>query len=810
MPLDPHHALKVLQQLDFHTYHAKSWNESLLIHSFSVYSVVNGILPFTQIYSDSEKELMRWAALLHDYGKTGTNWQKAKRGPHKVSLGDTKYEVLRSILRDGIARYSGELLSEKDVDDILFVISHHHASGKAASTPARNRMKDIVSECDQAVSQTRISEDLVHTLNAIIDTVRYRLFVVELIEHPISPIAIGAFDYIFSATQHVTPVLYSSTSTLYVGQVDNPLPTIEEVNAFLNEQLEGGSVLKLVGGNARIYTEEAGFLMLASDPGRFVAQATAQANAYCAGKRRTSERDPSAWSDEMEEHFLYGRVCGTTYNDLLRLCGVPGDQEASVGHDGKIRLRSLHLERGSRTGAVTVRDMEFLGLKRVGVAYEQTLRAILELLNPFVKARIGKVSIGNYRYDVRQLLASDSAIYPVATSLDPRAEALADYQQYMRRQPLDRCPTCNQFPQGNISAAAFGPSPMGGTVEVFYTRYMRLIKKEGRESRGVSFCTWCSKWWDLMSVDTDGRRQMYHLCVVPHHLFARLDWHEILKPDPLMPLVELGASGTLGSGVYPHIAILSLAGRDREALLKELVAEPKRGEDQILDRLYRYGLKGAVIVTNPVSSRDLLMSGSLTIDSSEWPLLRRPLRFVNSGKCTYRAAIRAFQQSEYAIGTFLSDGSITVTRSNEGEIAHMVAEIAQKTGLSFLADIWIGSERRQRVENASKVIRGMNETLRRLKDKEDEESLIDAMVAKGLHLALSTRQGQFRPSANEEREVVALRSAARKILKYKDQTYRRTELVRTMIYTLAYFSRPDSPPTPAPAEPSPRAVKEAS
>jgi hypothetical protein len=809
MALNPNEALNILRTLGFHTYHAKSWNESLLIHSFSVYSLVNGVLPFTQIYSENEKELMRWAALLHDYGKTGANWQKAKRGPHKVSLGDTKYEILRSILCDGIARYSSALLSEKDLDDILFIISHHHASGKAASTPARNRMKDIVSECDQAVSQTRISDDLIHTLNAIVDPVRYRLFVIELIEHPISPIAIGAFDYIFSATQHVTALIYSSTSTLYVGEIGEPLPTIEEVNAFLNEHLEGGTVLKLVGGNARIYTEETGFLKLASDPDHFVAQAAAQANAYCQGRRRTAERDPSAWSEEMEETFLYGRVCGTTYNDLLRLCGVPAEQEVTLKDGKKISLRHLHLEQGSRTGPVTVRDLEFLGLKRLGRTYEQTLREILELLSPVVKRRIGRVKTGDYRYDVRELLVPDSSVYPVASSIDPKAEALADYQRYMRRQPLDICPTCNQFPQGNVSAAAFGPSPMGGTVEVFYTRYMRLIKKEGHESRGVSFCGWCSKWWDLISVDSDLRRQMYHLCVMPHHLFARLDWREILKPDPFMPLVELGASGTLGSGVYPHIAMLSLGGKNREALLKELVAEPKRDKDQILDRLYRYGLKGAVIVTNPISSRSLLASGSLSIDASEWPLLRRPLRLLNSGKCTYKVAIRAFQQSEYAIGTLLSDGSIPVTKSNEGEIAQMVAEIAEKTGLSFLADIWIGPDRRQRVENASKVIRGMNETLRRLKDKEDDESLIDAMIAKGQHLALSTRQGKFRAAENQPHEEAALRSAAQKILKYKNQTYRRTELVRTMIYMLAYFSRPDSPAA-APMDPGLKAAKEAS
>ena len=49
----------------------------------------------------------------------------------------------------------------------------------------------------------------------------------------------------------------------------------------------------------------------------------------------------------------------------------------------------------------------------------------------------------------------------------------------------------------------------------------------------------------------------------------------------------------------------------------------------------------------------------------------------------------------------------------------MVQEIAEKTGLTFLADIWIGG--RDREDSASKVIRGMNETLRRLKGKEDDE-----------------------------------------------------------------------------------------
>jgi hypothetical protein len=350
-----------------------------------------------------------------------------------------------------------------------------------------------------------------------------------------------------------------------------------------------------------------------------------------------------------------------------------------------------------------------------------------------------------------------------------------------------------------VTAAAFPHnSPLGGTVEVFYTTHMRLIKKEGIASRGVSFCDWCAKWWDLISVDAEGKRHLYHVCVMPHHLFARLDWREILQPELGSPLVELGAPGTIsGSGVYPHIAVLSLKGQDREALLAELTADSNRGEEQILDRLYRYGLKGAVIVTTPTNSRSLLTCGSISVGTEEWPILRRALRLLNS-KRPYTSTIRALQQGPYAFGTLLADGSIRVTRESKPEVERMVQEIAEKTGLTFLADIWIGG--RDREDGAGKVIRGMNETLRRLKGKEDDASLVDAMVAKGLHLAISTRDGKWRSRENQPKEEAALKKAAEKLLRYKDQTYRRTEVVRAMIYTLAYFSKPETNPQTPNAE----------
>jgi hypothetical protein len=234
---------------------------------------------------------------------------------------------------------------------------------------------------------------------------------------------------------------------------------------------------------------------------------------------------------------------------------------------------------------------------------------------------------------------------------------------------------------------------------------------------------------------------------------------------------------------------MALRGKDRQSLLRELVADPERGDEQIIDRLYRYGLKGAVIVTNPVSSRHLLTCGSIAIDAAQWPVLRTALRLLNSARRTYARAITALQHSPYAFGTFLADGSIRVTKDTEKEVQRMVTELAERTGLAFLRDIWIGGKDRDRVDSAGKVIRGMNETLRRLKDGEDDPSLIDAMAAKGLHMALSTRKGL--PSRNGDQEETALRLAAEKLLRYRNQTYRRTEVVRAMIYTLAYFSRPE-------------------
>lgn len=403
----------------------------------------------------------------------------------------------------------------------------------------------------------------------------------------------------------------------------------------------------------------------------------------------------------------------------------------------------------------------------------------------------------------------DTSTYPLQTVLDPRRTHSPTTSATRGRNRSTCAPRAISLRREMSRQRRFHRTRLSVERSRSFTTHMRLIKKEGAASRGVSFCDWCAKWWDLIAVDTKGKRHLYYVCVMSHHLFARLDWREILHPELGIPLLELGAPGTVsGSVVYPHVAVLSLKGRDRETLLQELTADSNRGEEQILDRLYPYGLKGAVIVTTPTDSRSLLTCESISVGTEEWPILRRALRLLTSAKRPYASAIRALQQSPYAFGTLLADGSIRVTRESQPEVQQMGQEIAEKTGLTFLADIWIGG--RDREDSASKVIRGMNETLRRLKGKEDDASLMDAMVAKGLHLAISTREGKWRSRENRPKEEAALKRAAEKLLRYKDQTYRRTEVVRAMIYTPAYFSKPETNPQTPDAAVATNAASDAS
>jgi hypothetical protein len=73
-----------------------------------------------------------------------------------------------------------------------------------------------------------------------------------------------------------------------------------------------------------------------------------------------------------------------------------------------------------------------------------------------------------------------------------------------------------------------------------------------------------------------------------------------------------------------------------------------------------------------------------------------------------------------------------------------------------------------------------------LKDTENKEVVIDAMVSIGLKVAISTRDFKTWQDERKEAEIDAFRKMAEKLYEYRDNSAQRTELVRSMAYYLAY------------------------
>ncbi len=782
MPLSKQQALLLLQKWHFNEYYAKSDHESLLIHSFNVFALIDALMQFSTIFSEADKSKMQWAALLHDYGKLRLNWQKKLRGPHKIKLDEKEYEELKILLRKTTPDFAPESANEDSIADILYVIENHHDTDILTSTPTRNQMTQFVSTCDVAVSLDRPLSELIHLLNPLIDTVDYKLFAVELIEHPISPFVAGAFDYIYSETGEIHPILYSPTGTLFICKKNATLPSLDEVNNFFNEQAGiQGEPFNYDNSIHRVYTNSQDYLGLARNVDKFIDMVKNQVS-----RRLQQYQKRTGWTNSDERVYLYGRICGGTYQALKKLCNIPDNEKAN-----------LCLAAGAQFCEGTVRDLENKGYRKTDKpeTYEQTLRRILQDLQPYIITTLQRGLSGDDinqgktgSYDIQDLLVRDTSVFPslAEKEFDPKEDAKKDYEKYMEKHPLKECPICHNFPQGNVSAAQFpNNSPLGGTVEVFYTKFMRLLKKEvyQEQTRGISPCIWCTLWWNLIS---GNEKCLFHLCVQPHHVFTRLDWREILMPQIGTPLVELGDSTVSESGVYPHIAMLAIPGRNHGSFIKDLVANENRGENQVLERLYQYGLTSSAVIFNPAKSHHLLTCGSLKIDKDEWNTLRLILRNIIPDRDNHRYtfAVRAIQRHVYAWGRLIYTRIVR-------EEKNMINELGKQTGLSFLSDIWIGGSDKEKVTNAEKLIRGMNETLRRLKDKEDDATLTDAMVAKGLHIAMSTREWKYRKVENQPKEEAALRQIAKKLYDYRNQAWKRTELVRAMVYTLGYFTKAD-------------------
>jgi hypothetical protein len=210
-----------------------------------------------------------------------------------------------------------------------------------------------------------------------------------------------------------------------------------------------------------------------------------------------------------------------------------------------------------------------------------------------------------------------------------------------------------------------------------------------------------------------------------------------------------------------------------------------------LQKIYENGLRGKVISTLIESSNRLFDCGGVNIAINEYDLLKIVLENVKSTKSrnNYSLAVRALKQKDRAGNTFPYAWGSLIKTNKLMENGAMIRELGEKTGLGFLNSIWIGGSGDSRVSNADKVVRRVNDTLRKLKDSESKDALIDEMVSIGLKVAISTREFKTWQDERKTAEIEAFRMMAEKLYDYKDDSSKRTELVRSMAYYLAYVSR---------------------
>jgi hypothetical protein len=279
--------------------------------------------------------------------------------------------------------------------------------------------------------------------------------------------------------------------------------------------------------------------------------------------------------------------------------------------------------------------------------------------------------------------------------------------------------------------------------------------------------------------------KMYKLCILPHGVFGRIDWDVIFDPDQI---IRIGNHQE--NYMYPHVAIAGLGGRTYSSFISQVVKNNGNG-NSVLQKLYENGLRGRVISTLIEPSTKLFECGGVSIDTSEYDLLRVVLENVVSSRSSnnFYFAVRAMKQIDkdgrpfpYAWGSLIKTKKLKENRT-------MVKELGEKTGLSFLSAIGIGGAGNTRVSNAEKVVRRTNETLRKLKDSESKEAIIDAMVAMGIKGAISTRDFETWEDEKKQAEIEAFEKMAEKLYEYKDDSAKRTELVRAMAYYLAYVSK---------------------
>ncbi len=769
--------IKILQNLGFNKYKAKSYGESLLIHSYNVDSICKNLTKFIPNLSEKDKTKLKIASILHDYGKTYKEFQKKLHGRHRLL--DEDVEKLKELILD-IDNFSNE-----EIEDIIYIIQNHHSIELEKVNSDRDKLTRIISICDTIASNLDISEEVLYLINSLIDSLEYECFSVELIEHPISSYIIGAFDYIHKV-DGIEPILFSKNGTIYIKKKSQKISSIEEVNKYLNEKIDedfsSTGLLTFENTNNKIYTDPDDFIKLASDQLKFIEVAEEEIK-----KRLASFKRQKDWSTDKERVYLIGRVCGSIYSFLLdilinKLKDVEHEDKNEITKNIKEKSKNIakyYKERDKNSirktlfsaelgGRADEKTVEFIENK---YGTNQSYKVILQkILDDFKREVNFLLTNSSSNLDITELLVKDSNLIDTQ-NLDIQKEAKKDYDSYWNKNPIEVCRVCHTFEQKETPAVLFPTSDLGGGKDVFLTDFMER-STEFKDKGGV--CKWCKLWFMLLKNKTGNK--MYKLCIVPHALFGRIDWEEIFDSDK-----ALAIGSTTENYIYPHVAVLGLSGKKYNDFISQVV------KNKLLDRLYDNGLRGKVISTLVEPTHCLFDCGAIQIDANEYQFFKPILDNINPAKRSnnYALAVRSIKNNVYSFGYLIK------TNKLKGD-AKMMKELGEQTGLSFLKNIWIGGTGENRISNAEKVVRRMNETLRKLKDKEQKDVVIDAMTSIGLKVAVSTRATKEHPgiygkdNPKGELEIISLRQSAEMLYAHRENSAFRTELVRAMSCYLGY------------------------
>jgi hypothetical protein len=774
--------IAILRKIGFHKYNAKSNGESLLIHSYNTFFLVQKLVnhsttqKYIQGLTIQDITKVEVAALFHDFGKTYPEFQKHLRGPHKLK--DSDIPRLKEIIITEI-----KAVEKSYLNDIIYIIQNHHSVDLDKVTNNLGRLTRIVSVCDNVVSSGEISQSVINSLTGLIDSIEYEIFPIELINHPISSYVIGTFDYVYKKNG-IEPILFAKNGTLFIKRKNQPLPPLSEINEVLNDRISDltiesdAGIFEINNSNNRIYTNPTIFLQLASTPEVFIEKVDQEVQGRLGGFKKYQKEK---WIENIERIYLYGRVCGGIHDSIIDILGeeVRKKVKSSVDPKWNIFLGIINKEKSAPKGMgghVDESTVDFIE-KQYGnnKSYLVIVQSILNKFTPLIK----EVGITT-NYDLQDLLIG-SPFYKISSDFDIQQEAKRDYEKYWNKLPTDTCRICHTFSQITTTAALFPKSELGGSTAVFYTDQMRLSPEL---KNGGGICKWCFLWFSLLKNKTGNK--MYKLCIVPHGMFGRIDWDDIFKDNEI---IRIGKG--LENFVYPHVAIAGLSGDTYGSFISQVVKHEKN-RDSILQKMYDNGLRGKVISTLIEPSNRLFDCGGVNIAVGEYDLFKAVLENVKGtqSRNNYSLAVRAMKQKDrdgnifpYAWGSLIKTNKLL-------ENGAMIQVLGEKTGLGFLNAIWIGGgSNDSRVSNADKVVRRVNDTLRKLKDSESKEALIDEMSAIGLKVAISTRDFKTWQDERKTAEIEAFRKMAEKLYDYKDDSSRRTELVRSMAYYLAYVSK---------------------